>query len=618
MKQTRMESSSSQELCDPCRVKKIRCGRHGKKPSQTTTLSQSVELLGARFDKVESVIRELQQSFEKLQKEEEERGAPSAPESLHEYLSHDALHPSRDSSLVRASNHQPTGPVTLQSLAQDAQKLCPDLCLENDELGGRVETIAARDTLKAIVDASDDFLAGMTEDVAPEMPILDLVHSMTQSFHNYISPSMPLWTRNGFTRMMNRATSRAGPPNHATVCLVAQRHWNTDVLSRLFHQAAYVARCTGLDSLSSFTRQNSADEDFEESLNVLTCLCTIGSSVSWVSGRQPLFSSTEAAEAALVSMRQYTQVNEPLSAYRKARLSLVKIENRVFAASDPVQAHGQTFIQMYQNKMSLREELRDWWIQCRSKLNSECDSAGIPTENALPTCPCASAELEVRYYTMRVSLAWSLHGIYEEDMDITMDSRACLRLLMDMWNNDSHLGTRECVARLVASYPPVAFYVIFAQIVNNKSDAGFSNTLEHDLFLLQSYAHVVYQTSHLADNNTYAWKLSAFHRSLVQFASEHNQRQYSCSMHPGSSDGMTNDTHSHDGSIFNLGNGDNSLALSTGIAPNEIFDAADPQGYMFSHDRLFDSLQMDLSSTPAEFFAHSDAKDYNLPSDVSS
>ncbi|KAL9084072.1 MAG: hypothetical protein Q9159_005426 [Coniocarpon cinnabarinum] len=502
---------------------------HGKKPSQTTTLSQSVELLGARFDKVESVIRELQQSFEKLQKEEEERGAPSAPESLHEYLSHDALHPSRDSSLVRASNHQPTGPVTLQSLAQDAQKLCPDLCLENDELGGRVETIAARDTLKAIVDASDDFLDGMTEDVAPEMPILDLVHSMTQSFHNYISPSMPLWTRNGFTRMMNRATSRAGPPNHATVvcannlvlvtlsakcmsqqserqqhhrrspvaelpqspmelmflktllqnarralnrieqllspsllniqallsldelivvqCLVAQRHWNTDVLSRLFHQAAYVARCTGLDSLSSFTRQNSADEDFEESLNVLTCLCTIGSSVSWVSGRQPLFSSTEAAEAALASMRQHTQVNEPLSAYRKARLSLVKIENRVFAASDPVQAHGQTFIQMYQNKMSLREELRDWWIQCRSKLNSECDSAGIPTENALPTCPCASAELEVRYYTMRVSLAWSLHGIYEEDMDITMDSRACLRLLMDMWNNDSHLGTRECVAR---------------------------------------------------------------------------------------------------------------------------------------------------------------------------
>ncbi|KAI0010186.1 hypothetical protein F4779DRAFT_578472 [Xylariaceae sp. FL0662B] len=595
-------------VCDPCRVKKIRCDRerpccsncrrvgqpcswtgHGKKPSQNTTLTQSLEILGGRFERVESVVREMQRSLEKLQTDRQH-----APVVLELPRPDDTIsHSPGPASLTRVCDLQLTGPPTLQYLAQDAERLILNPYCKNEEVGRKTGALSARDTLRAIIDGPKDFMNDMSDDVAPQMPPLDLMPSMIEPYCDYLSPRMPLWTRSGISKIMSQAAGEDGRadraiilcvnnllllalgakcrsrkmtrPSHShavaneqnqspmelvfletflqnarralnrreqllspslrniqallSLCLVAQQHWDIEALSCLYHQAAYLARCTGLDHLSLYTRDTGRQEDFEDSLNALNCLCVIGSSVNWVSGYQPLCSFTEATEAALALAGTHLtqEADEALVKYQNARLSLVKIEDRAFASLYPVQFPGQTLAKVQQDNMALRDELDNWWSQYG---HSDSTAAAVPG---------ASTELQVRYHTMKVLLTWPSHGILDEDASRLGNSRACLRLLVEACGMNLGLGCHDFLVQLVVSYPPVAFYDLLRHTINYSANDGGNDSpeasalVEHDLHLLQTYVQFVQQIPHLAERDTYVRKLAAFQRSLAEFASAHER-----------------------------------------------------------------------------------------------
>ncbi|KAI1138455.1 hypothetical protein F5Y05DRAFT_40278 [Hypoxylon sp. FL0543] len=610
-----MNAKISWALCDPCRVKKIRCGRerpccsncrrlghtcswtgHGKKPSQTTTLSQSFKALGDRFERVESVVRELQQSLETLHKEKQHSPAiQGMTQTQHDDTSH--IVECTDFAAVCDVNL--TCPPTLRSLAQDAQRLilapyCKDL-----ELGKRAGDISARGTLQAIIDCPRDFINSMGDNVAPQMPPLDLVQSMVEPYFECLSTRTTLWTRKGFERILSRAASSDGKCDRAIIvcvnnlfvltlgakclsrkvkrlspdqnesvneqdkspmeqvflntflqnakhaltrreqlssprllniqallslCLVAQQHWDIDILTSLYHQASHLTRYTGLDSLSLQTRETGYQGDLEDSLNVLSCLCIIGSSVNWASGYQPNFSFAEAAEAALIFKEANSAQTDvdPVGNYQKARFGLAVIEERAFTASYPVPSHGQTFAKIQHDSMTLLKELDNWWSKYGLEFDSRC-----------ATIPGIKTELEARYHIVKVLLAWPLQRPFQEDVETVGTSRTCLKILVEAWETDLGLGFRDSLARLVVSYPPIAFYNLLRHVINGcASDDGNDSTeasahTERDLELLQSYAQFVQQISCQADGHTYLGKIDAFQRSLSQFAFA--QRQHSVS-----------------------------------------------------------------------------------------
>lgn len=233
-------------------------------------------------------------------------------------------------------------------------------------------------------------------------------------------------------------THRMRPTNRRMQCLVAQQHWDIDVLSSLYHQASHLARYTGLDRLSLQTSETGYQEDLEDSLNVLKCLCIIGTSVNWTSGYQPSFSFAEAAETVLKVKRENSiQADvDAVGNYQKARFDLVNIEERAFAASYPLRSHDQTFAKVQHDSMSLLKELDKWRSKYGPEFSSQCD-----------TLPGINTEMEARYHIVKVLLAWPLHGSLEKDIETVSNSRAFLKILVEAWETDLSLGSRDSMVR---------------------------------------------------------------------------------------------------------------------------------------------------------------------------
>ncbi|KAI1764142.1 hypothetical protein GGR53DRAFT_466698 [Hypoxylon sp. FL1150] len=483
---------------------------HERKELMGTYTSQSFKALGDRFDRVESVVRELQQSLETLHVEKQQQ-APAVPGSAH-MQDNDTSHIVGCTDFAVFCDANLACPPTLRSLAQDAQRLILSPYCRDLELGKRTGEISARGTLQAIVESPRDFINSVGDDAAPQMPPLDLVQSMVEPYFDHLSPRIPLWTRKGFAKILSRAASSDGKCDRATImcvnnlfvltlgakrlsremkkpspdhhgaaseqekspmeqvflntflqnakcaltrreqlsspsllniqallslCLVAQQHWDIDVLSGLYNQASHLARYTGLDRLSLHTCETGQQEDLEDSLNALSCLYTIGTSVNWTSGYQPNFSFAEAAEAALI-LREPDAAEADVDAirqYRKAMFNLVIIEERAFGVLYSARSRNQTLAKVQRDSMILLKELNKWWSEYGSELDSQ-----------YATLPGANTELEARYHIVKMLLAWPLNGSFE-DVETVGPSRICMKILVEAWETDLGLGSRDSLAR---------------------------------------------------------------------------------------------------------------------------------------------------------------------------
>lgn len=141
------------------------------------------------------------------------------------------------------------------------------------------------------------------------------------------------------------------------------------------------------------------------------------------------------------------EAEKTLEMRRKAQISLTKLEEQAFTALYALQMHGQMCTNLQQDSKAFHKELNHWSSQCISARSLDPISASLQDESSLAIAPNADVELQIRYHTMRLLLAWPLQRYRKDDDSVLIDSRACLKLVIRVRDADAGLKDQECLAR---------------------------------------------------------------------------------------------------------------------------------------------------------------------------
>ncbi|KAK4450483.1 hypothetical protein QBC34DRAFT_437307 [Podospora aff. communis PSN243] len=242
-------------VCDQCRFKKIRCGRErprclncsragqecvwsgqGKKRNQITNLNQTTVALGARLERVEGALAEIQNSLANVS-----AGGPKASVILSETFSslgeqfstaescrsssasdasglcrcrrrpgrrHSAYDGSKNTISGGSKSEAYPGPTSLLSLIGDFTEFvlesASDSLPTDDAFRGVANHVRERlGQLAATVQNEGNFLGA--DEPPPSSPPLALLEVMVDPYFDLVNPRLPIWTKQSFRRLVDAA-----------------------------------------------------------------------------------------------------------------------------------------------------------------------------------------------------------------------------------------------------------------------------------------------------------------------------------------------------------------------------------------------------------------------------
>ncbi|KAJ5168929.1 uncharacterized protein N7482_004523 [Penicillium canariense] len=429
------------------------------------------------------------------------------------------------------------GPTSLRALALDVKENVLD-GLRND-VSRTLEAISASRKLVQLMDSWDQ-PTKLLADGQPVKPPQSILEAMMSCYFESFNPILPLWTREGFNKLASSCEaqqhpglkrvyavsasnmilltlttkslqaeserrSRSRSPNcnasspmegdfsrtfvtnarrainnlellvHPRIeniqallslCRVAQLHLTDDMVRLTFSLAVYLARSIGLDH-SKPPEQQPGSELGAEKRNILHCLSVLERTTCWTTGSHPWATGCHGLE-------------------------LSRIEEKVFSllySRDPRTKDVRTF---QRGVSTIRQELERWRGQQR------IDSGGVQERGkSIGDADSTKLARAISFHYISILAAMPTACDYVDQDSITNQSRACLGLL----------------ARLLTSYPPVAFLQLFRHIVTREGIAE-----AEDLHLLQSFLKLVAAASDMSAPESYLARLHCFVKLLTDFA----------------------------------------------------------------------------------------------------
>ncbi|KAK1961595.1 hypothetical protein LY78DRAFT_750130 [Colletotrichum sublineola] len=628
------------KACDQCRLKKIRCGKErpncsncermnldcnwsgqGKKPNQTVALNKSISTMGDRLRLIEGNISGIQQSLQRLDSAVRSRpgligledmisvppvgtgsppgagsnqggcGTSSSSASDISTVKFDVIHDAQ-------GNERCVGPTSLLSLIHNIDELSMP-----DPEGTGNNNATVREKIKELGYNTRQPLFPNTNDgsMIKEPPML-IVESLMDHYFDIINPHFPIWTRDGFRRLMDVSRQESNPASNKPFVVCANNMVLLTLMAKALHSRAKSSSGSNLDLtiesidvelVQSFIENaNRAMVRVEQLLsprlvNVQAllslcyvsqmCLCedvssltlTLAAHVAKLMGLYQTqtsslspskFSPEDILERQNVLKCLYYldkaicwNVGSPPSAPFDAILtttamtrlpgegpSLMDAKFILAQIEDDIYRllYLNTTGQISMTTKAIRAKLENWRVTCH--LDAE------DSEEAGYQFPFSSRlELDILFHYARMRLMWPSVGEPDAKTSLIQDCQTSLLLLQQLWNNTSKHVQHHSFAWLVASFPANAVFQFASQFANSETLQSAAASLELLSFLLTSLQNM----STFATKNSYVVRFCSFVQILVHLA--HNILNSKASGSPEQStlpnlyslDGRTQDHH---------------------------------------------------------------------------
>ncbi|WDK19609.1 hypothetical protein CGRA01v4_10896 [Colletotrichum graminicola] len=562
----------------------------GKKPNQTVALNKSISTMGDRLRRIEGNISGIQQSLQRLDSVVRSRsgflgledmislppdgtgssseagsnqggcGTSSSSTSDISTVKFDVIHDAQ-------GNERCVGPTSLLSLIHNIDEVSMP-----DPEGTGSNNATVREKIKELGYNTRQPLFSNTNDgsMIKEPPML-IVESLMDHYFDVINPHFPIWTKDGFRRLMNVSRRESSPASNKPFVVCANNMVLLTLMAKALHSRAKNSSASNLDLtiesidvelVQSFIENaNRAMVRVEQLLsprlvNVQAllslcyvsqmCLCedvsnltltlaahvakSMGLYQTQTSSLSPSkFSPEEILERQNVLKCLYYldkaicwNVGSPPSVPFNAistttamtRLpgegpSLMDAKFVLAQIEDDIYRllYPDTTGQINITTKAIKAKLGNWRVTCH--LDAE------DSEKADHQFPFSSRlELDILFHYARMRLMWPSVGDPDAKTSLIQDCQTSLLLLQQLWNNTSKHDQHHSFAWLVASFPANAVFQFASQFENSETLQSAAANLELLSFLLTSLQNM----STFATKNSYVVRFCSFVQILVHLA----------------------------------------------------------------------------------------------------
>ncbi|KAF4981696.1 hypothetical protein FZEAL_2583 [Fusarium zealandicum] len=531
----------------------------GKKPNQTIWLSHAVTRLGDRLEKLESAVSGLQSIQDPESTPIQDPLSPGSGANTHY---------GRRCSI---SNQRYYGSTSFVSLMQDMAAVILDN--RRDAEDDTTSTAAvARDEILQLAEPHDSCRRVSDGSVLTGPPLV-IVEAMIDPYFDMVNPHMPLWTKEGFRRLMNSAgqSSSASDKRAYDVCannLVLLTLQAKSLQSRaapdLPCTEAPAASSIDIDLVRSFiVNAKRALENVELlllnpsllTLQAFLSLCLVAqTSLSedvtsllfsfavhvaksiglrhWSSStRREALSPSDSDErrnamyciiclSRAVAWSSGLNSSLPgISVFERelASSSADETSNQLAARVTLLRLEEQVYTDLYSyDAMRQGGDAIGKMALSRARKLQFWAAEHIDDINDDQGCSevldNSQYELAVRFYSIQALAMWPMVETAEGSPSMLDVARSSIRLFQRLWTTASEGGHCLDLALLVASYPPVPFFELSKYVLCNQPAA------EDDLELLQSFFNMVHAFSEWAEETSYIKKLSKFGDIMLRLA----------------------------------------------------------------------------------------------------
>ncbi|KAI5460371.1 hypothetical protein BGZ63DRAFT_246497 [Mariannaea sp. PMI_226] len=601
-----MQITSCSTVCDQCRSRKIRCGRErpqcsnctrlglecewlgqGKRPNQTTWLSHAVTRLGDRLEKLENVISNMQTSIPSQETEATSFQATTPP------LSSSSRSYGRRSSIKNVGGHERYyGSTSLLSLIQDMVAVIQtNLCdAEQDSAGIDITIItSAKEELIQLTESHEAHRRVFDGSILSSPPQV-IIEAMIDPYFEMVNPYMPIWTKNGFRRLISShgqlfdASKRRAydvcANNLVLLTLQAKSLQSRTAPSSIPFVESPPAPSIDDDLVKSFiANAKRALENLELlllspsllSLQALLSLCVVAQ-ISLSEHVTALLFSLAVHVAKSIGLYQWSSSDHqdrqgsgefedmlqvmycmvclsraiPWSSGLSSTLSGLSTFERDLASHSGTDLTKRLPSQISLLKIEEQVYSSLYSDQATRQTENEIAKTALSLSRKLqdwstqhPSCvreddgydaalDISKYELAIRFCSIQALVEWPLVADTETSHSLLDISRRTLGLFLSVWRAPQERMHHLVLALLVASYPPVAFFELSRHTLCSQQVA------DDDLELLQSFINMVHTFSKWAEAHSFMNKLSRF--GLIVIHLINSRRENTCSNSSGTDD----------------------------------------------------------------------------------
>ncbi|KAL0942746.1 C6 transcription factor [Colletotrichum truncatum] len=592
--------------CDQCRIKKIRCGKErpncsncnrmnldcnwsgqGKKPNQTVVLNKSISTMGERLRLIEGNISGIQRSLQRLDLTIASRlglnnedvhafsGVGSSPPRSTSNQGSSTIS-SSSSSVVSdmssfgyhivhdAQGHERcVGPSSLLSLIHSID----DLSMPEAE-GAGANAATAREKIRELgYNTSQPLFSNVSDGSAIKEPPMLIVEALIEPYFDSINSHFPIFTREGFCRLMNTSRAESNPAFNRPFAICANNMVLLTLSAKALHSRSKSTSTSNIDRVtesidveliqSFISNANRAMVQVEQLLSprlvnvqALLSLCFVAQ--MWLCEDVFNLALTLAAHVAKSMGLCQPQAlstsrlsHEEVQERRNVLQCLYYLDRAVCWNSGSLSNTSGDVVMMIEAmkrpdeppslmdaKFALAQIEDDLYTSFYSKNTLLCEQISMKTRaiqarlqdwravcnldeqdggNGVAQVPCSRLELDISFHYARMRLMWPFVREAEARSLLLSDCRASLLLLRQLWDATSKHDHYPSFAWLIVSFPTSVIFQFASQFEDSHSSTD-------DLELLNFLSTSLQNVSMFATENSYVIRFNSFVRILVRLA----------------------------------------------------------------------------------------------------